>query len=330
MFGTIGLLYIQGADKCNIIVHLSGVHIMIYIPVKLLFVIKCYFASSLHHDDLLVLLYLSLSPCLKMNFSTNAHCGSCTSKENVPPSGKTDAVQVQRAKQRAVLGVLSENEQRGRSLSQVSGRGAAERIQFCNFWFKFLSQNVHISTGNHIDSFVSTGKPIFQTQFDLRQLPAHLPWLSLQFQLWCVRRRGLWGCSCGFWPGSGLRQLLRRYRNCCPAKWRFETPAGAEFKSVWQIQKQPRSKAFSPYTLPTCCLLLQVHARMLLCSLNQMSPWCRRRCCVFLSMQRTFIGTWGRAKCEIIWTMGIILLHGSYEVLLLNLLEILHDNCFCF
>ncbi|XP_070700160.1 cyclin-A1 [Pempheris klunzingeri] len=55
-----------------------------------------------------------------MNFSMNAHCGSHTSKENIPPSSKTDALQVQRAKQRTVLGVLSENEQRGRSLSQGS------------------------------------------------------------------------------------------------------------------------------------------------------------------------------------------------------------------
>ncbi|KAL7389919.1 hypothetical protein ABVT39_011847 [Epinephelus coioides] len=53
-----------------------------------------------------------------MNFSTNAHCGSHTSKENIPPSSKTDASQVQRAKQRTVLGVLSDNEQRGRSFSQ--------------------------------------------------------------------------------------------------------------------------------------------------------------------------------------------------------------------
>ncbi|XP_042355284.1 cyclin-A1 [Plectropomus leopardus] len=55
-----------------------------------------------------------------MNLSTNAHCGSHTSKENIPPSSKTDALQVQRAKQRTVLGVLSENEQRGRPFSQGS------------------------------------------------------------------------------------------------------------------------------------------------------------------------------------------------------------------
>ncbi|XP_068572615.1 cyclin-A1 [Cebidichthys violaceus] len=55
-----------------------------------------------------------------MNFSSDAHCGSHTSKENIPASNKTDAPKVQRPKQRTVLGVLSENEQRGRSLSQGS------------------------------------------------------------------------------------------------------------------------------------------------------------------------------------------------------------------
>ncbi|XP_070773673.1 cyclin-A1 [Enoplosus armatus] len=52
-----------------------------------------------------------------MNFNTNAHCGS---KENIQPSSKIEALHVQQAKQRTVLGVLSENEQRGRSLSQGS------------------------------------------------------------------------------------------------------------------------------------------------------------------------------------------------------------------
>ncbi|XP_035847013.1 cyclin-A1 isoform X3 [Sander lucioperca] len=55
-----------------------------------------------------------------MNFSTNARCGSHTSKENISPPSKIDALQVQRAKQRTVLGVLSENDQRGRSFSQGS------------------------------------------------------------------------------------------------------------------------------------------------------------------------------------------------------------------
>ncbi|XP_008275601.1 cyclin-A1 [Stegastes partitus] len=55
-----------------------------------------------------------------MNFSTNASVGSHTGKENVPSSTRVDALQVQRTKQRTVLSVLSENEQRGRSLSQGS------------------------------------------------------------------------------------------------------------------------------------------------------------------------------------------------------------------
>uniref|UniRef100_A0A3Q2ZU04 G2/mitotic-specific cyclin-B2 n=1 Tax=Kryptolebias marmoratus TaxID=37003 RepID=A0A3Q2ZU04_KRYMA len=54
-----------------------------------------------------------------MNFSTNSHHGSPACKENVPLSVKTDAFQHPRTKQRTVLGALSENEQRGRSLSQA-------------------------------------------------------------------------------------------------------------------------------------------------------------------------------------------------------------------
>ncbi|KAK5887621.1 hypothetical protein CesoFtcFv8_016212 [Champsocephalus esox] len=50
-----------------------------------------------------------------MNFSTNAHSGSHASKENIP-----HPVQVQRGKQRIVLGVLSENDYHGRSCSQGS------------------------------------------------------------------------------------------------------------------------------------------------------------------------------------------------------------------
>uniref|UniRef100_A0A8C2ZY80 G2/mitotic-specific cyclin-B2 n=1 Tax=Cyclopterus lumpus TaxID=8103 RepID=A0A8C2ZY80_CYCLU len=67
-----------------------------------------------------------------MNFSTNARCGSHTSKENIPASSKIDAPQVQRAKQRKVLGVLSENDQRGRSLSQVREKDTVENITFCD------------------------------------------------------------------------------------------------------------------------------------------------------------------------------------------------------
>lgn len=90
----------------------------------------CYFAFPLYHvGQLSSHVLLSFSPWLKMNFSTNAHCGSHTSKENIPLSSKVDASQVQRAKQRTVLGVLSENEQRGRSFSQVGERGTVEHIE---------------------------------------------------------------------------------------------------------------------------------------------------------------------------------------------------------
>ncbi|XP_069001674.1 cyclin-A1 [Embiotoca jacksoni] len=53
-----------------------------------------------------------------MNFNTNAHRAGHTSKENIPPSTKRDALQVQRTKQRSVLGVLSVNELGDRSRSQ--------------------------------------------------------------------------------------------------------------------------------------------------------------------------------------------------------------------
>ena len=65
-----------------------------------------------------------------MSLSTKAHRGSPTSKENGPTFSKMDASQVQRAKQRTVLGVLSENEQRGPSLSRVGGRGTEEGNTF--------------------------------------------------------------------------------------------------------------------------------------------------------------------------------------------------------
>uniref|UniRef100_M4A286 G2/mitotic-specific cyclin-B2 n=1 Tax=Xiphophorus maculatus TaxID=8083 RepID=M4A286_XIPMA len=53
-----------------------------------------------------------------MNFSKNPHRGSPTHKENIPSSTKAESFQYPRTTQRTVLGSLSENEQRGRSLSQ--------------------------------------------------------------------------------------------------------------------------------------------------------------------------------------------------------------------
>ncbi|XP_022070058.1 cyclin-A1 isoform X2 [Acanthochromis polyacanthus] len=55
-----------------------------------------------------------------MNFCRAASRGGHTGKENVTSSTKADALQVQRTKQRTVLGVLSENEHRSRSVSQGS------------------------------------------------------------------------------------------------------------------------------------------------------------------------------------------------------------------
>lgn len=52
-----------------------------------------------------------------MDFSSSNQYDD-SSKENVPPG--FDAAAVQRSKQRMVLGVLSENEQHGRSLGEVS------------------------------------------------------------------------------------------------------------------------------------------------------------------------------------------------------------------
>ncbi|XP_072301610.1 cyclin-A1 [Eucyclogobius newberryi] len=55
-----------------------------------------------------------------MNFSLNALGGTETVKENSHSSTKNPASQAQRTRQRTVLGVLSENEQRARSQSQSS------------------------------------------------------------------------------------------------------------------------------------------------------------------------------------------------------------------
>uniref|UniRef100_A0A3P9IEF3 G2/mitotic-specific cyclin-B2 n=1 Tax=Oryzias latipes TaxID=8090 RepID=A0A3P9IEF3_ORYLA len=55
-----------------------------------------------------------------MNFSSGAHFGSPAHKENLPPSTKQNSFQHQRSKPRTVLGVVSENELRGRSFGQGS------------------------------------------------------------------------------------------------------------------------------------------------------------------------------------------------------------------
>uniref|UniRef100_A0A3P9KWP3 G2/mitotic-specific cyclin-B2 n=2 Tax=Oryzias latipes TaxID=8090 RepID=A0A3P9KWP3_ORYLA len=57
---------------------------------------------------------------MQMNFSSGAHYGSPAHKENLPPSTKRNSFQHQRSKPRTVLGVVSENELRGRSFGQGS------------------------------------------------------------------------------------------------------------------------------------------------------------------------------------------------------------------
>lgn len=85
-----------------------------------------------------------------MNFSASTQRGSHISKENLPPSSKTDALPVQRAKQRTVLGVLSENEQRGRPFSQVSERGEVERMK-CFFFFLFPIHSLPLTEHSHFN-----------------------------------------------------------------------------------------------------------------------------------------------------------------------------------
>ncbi|KAM3849486.1 cyclin-A1-like [Diretmus argenteus] len=53
-----------------------------------------------------------------MNLNTNPRLDSHTSKENVPPSNQLDLSRAPRAKQRKVLGVLTEKEHPGQSFSQ--------------------------------------------------------------------------------------------------------------------------------------------------------------------------------------------------------------------
>lgn len=100
-----------------------------------------------------------------------------------------------------------------------------------------LNINVIAYCGNYAPAlFCAKGKPVFQTQFNLGQLPAHLFQWPVQFQLWCVRWRDLWGSACCLWARSGLRRLLSGWWNCCSAKWGPETPAGTQLQWVWQQQ----------------------------------------------------------------------------------------------
>lgn len=55
-----------------------------------------------------------------MNFSNVARLASRSSQENVLASNRMDSSRMDRAKQRTILGVLTENEQHSRSFGQVS------------------------------------------------------------------------------------------------------------------------------------------------------------------------------------------------------------------
>lgn len=90
-----------------------------------------------------------------------------SSKENVPPG--LEAAGVQRSKRRPVLGLLSENEQRGRSLGRVSPAAPLLCHLLLRSFSAFLS--------------VSAGIPVFQTELGLGKIPPQTTQRSLQLQL---------------------------------------------------------------------------------------------------------------------------------------------------
>lgn len=94
----------------------------------------------------------------KMDISTNSQSCSHNSKENIPPSSKADPLQVRRAKERTVLGMLSENEQHGPSHSQVGKKSKVDRMSclsvnmfsLYNIIFHFLPQGSQFSKHSSI------------------------------------------------------------------------------------------------------------------------------------------------------------------------------------
>lgn len=224
----------------------------------------------------------------KMDISTNSQSSSHNSKENIPPSSKVNALQVRRAKQRTVLGMLSGNEQHDPSHSQVGKKSKVDRMSGLSVnLFLFIQYNIY---------FFATGKPVFH----IRQLPARLLRCSIQFGLRCVRRRGSGSCSFRIWWGSGVGRPRSRYRDFGPTKWRRAAPTGTEFMWVWTLQNLPPCVS-CPFA--NCDSLLQVRARILPRSL--MSPWCRRGCHESLIIQRTFTNTWETEKWETTWTVDL-------------------------
>lgn len=110
-----------------------------------------------------------------MNFSTNAHC--CRQKENIPPSSKTDASQVQRAKQRTALGVLSENEHHSSSLSQVFKEGVkilfplrkAKRIMLTPLFYREANFPNTVGSQAVLGSPSSVVSPVLAVMFMLKR-----------------------------------------------------------------------------------------------------------------------------------------------------------------
>lgn len=195
--------------------------------------------------------HVSCCPCLlspvlvlQMNSRIGIHCVSPTLKENIPPSSKPDGFQQQK-KERTVLGVLSDNEQRGSSLSQVWD---GDRCCGLSLSQGAEGDSVHTHWSEVCPWFLSSGRPIVQTQLCVWHLAAERPQLCVQFCLWPVCGGG----SGGFWSG-GLRSVcgggswshsvrfwsggLRLFRSWNSGGQTHETPAGAQPKLVWTLEE---------------------------------------------------------------------------------------------
>lgn len=211
-----------------------------------------------------------------MNVRTNLQSSSHSSKENLPPSSKADAVPVPRATQRTVLGVLSENEQRGgRSLSQVSERVRSFHFTSRNFTFQlplwqlvcslcFSLQGSQLSKHSSVSDssqLVFPGAPS-SSSYDVHVEEACEVVLTASGQE-VVSDSCHLDTETPALQNEDLRLLLDL--------------SSSEF---YNCIIRPVS-----CSLPNCGSLFQI----LLCSL--MNPWCQRRCCVVPTMQWTFTST---------------------------------------
>lgn len=183
-----------------------------------------------------------------MNSSKNAHCGSHTSKENSAPSSKTDALQAQRTKQRTVLGVLSENEQRCRPLSQVSRRGR-NFVIFNSLSplraFKFqLNLAIHREANfpNTVWSQTAPSSP----SSAVPQVPAMTCMLKRLVKLFLPPLAKKWSRT----AITQMPKLLPCEMKICVSCWSWVQVSLAKTKTPGMF-----SRLFC-YTLPDCCLLL--------------------------------------------------------------------------